>query len=558
MNASSKKCAADALSHTKTAFDDEGMTTLPKPSEAGSITSFSEGSVMWDGPSSLGEGARSAGPAHQGTKTSFSAEAVTNSPTAVREVNLGSVSASPDAQHKSAEITDAQQMTSSSKPSLCDAVSANEPVFDLEENSAALQQHILAQIDATPIAVRPLMETLHELVQKQKAEMAASPQLVRKPASLSSMLSTQEVDEWVTEGWQLLDSLKVNRIHRKDTQPSAQTITAYQKDCRFLDRVRLHISEETRWRWYEVLMLFVQRKSTFYTYRAALSWRAALALEGLLKAHDSLQINIGTNASLALLPKIKEAVRELVSLRKLTYEFCSGQVDLEPKSKRSRKEDLEHLDDYWPTRFIEECVTSSTYRNACVLLRFCGMRPEELKQGVRVVRRKDVVEVEIRGAKVTPKSGQPWRRFALRAGDLPDWFVNGLAPDAITAVQAHPDNFRSYLNGLTSRVLNGAKRPDGSAICLSAYLFRHQLATDLRSKKWTSTEIAKVLGEITADTVKQYGLRWPGSKRPQFTVALQKASLQTARPVRAASRAGIEKAQASKKSKAQSSYRKSQ
>ena len=62
-------------------------------------------------------------------------------------------------------------------------------------------------------------------------------------------------------------------------------------------------------------------------------------------------------------------------------------------------------------------------------------------------------------------------------------------------------------------------------------------------------EMAKVLGEITADTVKHYGLRWPGSKRPQFTVALQKSSLQTARPVRAASRTGIEQAQASKYAK---------
>lgn len=237
---------------------------------------------------------------------------------------------------------------------------------------------------------------------------------------------------------------------------------------------------------------------------------------------------------------------------KLTYEFCSGQVNLEPKPKRSKREDLEHLDDYWPTRFLEECVTSSTYRNACVLLRFCGMRPEELHKGLQVIRRKDVVEVEIRGAKVTHKSGQPWRRFALNVKDLPDWFVDGLKLDVPTIVQAHPDNFRSYLNGLTSRVLKGAMRPDGSAICLSAYLFRHQLATDLRSKKWTSTDIAKVLGEITADTVKHYGLRWSGSKRPKFTVALQKASLQTARPVRPASRAGIEQAQASKKAKAQS------
>lgn len=550
MNASSKNSAADTVSHTKSAFDDERYSTLPNPSGVKEPSTLPQGSVMWDGPSPPGEGTA---PVYQGTSPSFNAETVTNSATAVREVNLGVGSATPDTKHKSAQITNAQPSLASSKPSLCDTVSANDAVFELETNASARTKNILAQIETTPAGVRPYLRSLHQLVQETKARHAQPH--VSKPPALPPLYSMEEVQDLLTEAQALLDDLKSQRTHRKDTEASAQTLAGYQKDCALLDGVRGELLEETQWPWLEVLMQFVARKSTFYTYRAALTWRAKQELQGLLDARQSLSANLGEGAGSALMPQINQAVKELRSLRHLTYAFCSGWEDIPVKSPRSKRYALEYLDEYWPTRFIEQCYSSATYRNACVLLRFCGMRPEELELGVQVQRDRQMVAVKIQGAKVRETAGQPWRKFLLHAEHLPTWFVNDLPTHDSVEFKVNKDNFRTYLNGLTDRVLQGAALPDGSKINLSAYLFRHQIATDLRVNGWSSTEIASLLGEVSAETTKHYGNRWPGSRKHKPVVAADKNSLSTARPVQPASHEKIEEAQKAKKKKQSANHK---
>ena len=107
-------------------------------------------------------------------------------------------------------------------------------------------------------------------------------------------------------------------------------------------------------------------------------------------------------------------------------------------------------------------------------------------------------------------------------------------------MQIKKDNFRKYLNGLTARVLQGAVRSDKTKVTLSAYLFRHQLATDLRENNWTSEEIAAVLGESVAETTRHYGIRQRGAKKQKSNVSVIRGAVKTARPVRSAAKDGLQ------------------
>ena len=524
MNTSFKNSAASDPSQTKNDFDDERKNTLPRGPAVDGQTTLAEASVMWDGPSPRGEGARSAVPAHQGTTPSFAAGAVTNSPTAMREVNLGAAPASPDAQHKTAETTHAQSSVSSSRWMSSPAQCANDAFFDSDRDSSARQLHVQQSIDQAPVKIRPYLQQFHRLIEARKIEVQ------------KAVAQAEAVFE---EAEKLLSALKEARGQRKDTEPSSSTTAGYQRDCQHLDAMQSTLGKVPRLHWLNVLVHYAPNKRTFYSYRAALTWRAVQELQSRLNAREALELNRGTLASLDLAPSIQAAMHELLGIRELTHKECMQRSHAAAKKSRSKKDDLQYLDGQWRDRFMHYIQNSQTYKHASVLLRHCGMRPEELEKGVQVELKKHKVVVGIEGAKVRETAGQPWRLLILDARQLPAWFIHDVSAHKFMKVQVKKDNFRKYLNGLTERVLQGAVRNDKTKVSLSAYLFRHQLATDLRENGWSSEEMAAVLGESVAETTRHYGIRLRGSKSPKSNVSVIRGRVRTARPVRSASKTGL-------------------
>jgi len=136
--------------------------------------------------------------------------------------------------------------------------------------------------------------------------------------------------------------------------------------------------------------------------------------------------------------------------------------------------------------------------------------------------------MKITGGKVRETAGQPWRVLSVPAEQLPTWFLEAIGT-APTIVSAPTGAMRAYLGRLSTRVFD--PRKDKSMPKLSAYMFRHALATDMRAAGWSSEEIAGALGQRSACTARWYGLRKRGSKSPNAAVSVARGSVMTAVPV---------------------------
>ena len=175
-------------------------------------------------------------------------------------------------------------------------------------------------------------------------------------------------------------------------------------------------------------------------------------------------------------------------------------------------------------------------------MRYCGLRPAELETGVQVELRGSQFWVTIVGAKVRATAGQPWRNFALDANLLPRWFAEEIIDaGGDKTFRANSDNMRAHLARISASLYPRSYREGKDDIILSAYVFRHALATDMRINQWQSEAIAAVLGEVSAETLVWYGSRQYTGSKDVHPVAIAKGSITSARPVRAADRSGLTK-----------------
>lgn len=178
----------------------------------------------------------------------------------------------------------------------------------------------------------------------------------------------------------------------------------------------------------------------------------------------------------------------------------------------------------------------------CAILSATGLRPVELEKGVRLVMRDDRVHVTINGGKVRSIAGQPWREFELAPEALPAWAYAEVKRLGAMTVSADTEAFRKYISRVSEKLYPRHVPPRASDILLSAYVFRHAQVSDLRAEGWRDEEIAGVIGESSAETARWYGKRWgTGGRRSHKARAsgIDKASVQTARPVKAASNEGL-------------------
>jgi integrase len=326
----------------------------------------------------------------------------------------------------------------------------------------------------------------------------------------------------------------------KREQPSESTMADYQAKCRFADDAMATMQEPDDHPLRLFLARYASSKGSYHAMQAALRWRLRCSIEARLKELHRLRSEPG------------QRVRFAVGLTQLEWDCVAAELleqtkraqfldDTGPASRRgrSKKHVLKHLEPDWRSRFLAQNASSPTYREAGVVMAACGLRPEELQSGVKVEPIGPHVKFTIKGAKVTKTAGQEERSMLALATSLPRWFVSALGFDGKT-ISAKKDAMRKHLARLSAK-LYPRRQAD---VILSAYVFRHALATDLRDDGWDIEEIAAVLGETVAETSMHYGLRPRAPDRVRVKPVVVRGSVITTKPVRPPDHTFVDKVKA--------------
>jgi hypothetical protein len=364
-------------------------------------------------------------------------------------------------------------------------------------------------------------------------------------------LSDAEAFEIVKQGRDLLAWDKASRVARKDTDPGAATLTTYAKKCQLIDAAIEANPEPIGDPISTALSKYAHNNRSFSVMRAALKHRAIKHVTELLQEQDSIQRAEKQSPSWkTCVDQLKLAVHELKQIQMQSQEQCLVLSGRTVARSRSKKSILRLLKPNWREKFLEANESSPTYRAAGVLMRHCGFRPEELERGVHVELKGEQMLISINGAKVRDTAGQPWRKFALQTKLLPPWFVEEVAQKGSNTYQADKDNMRAHLTRLSAILYPREK--DKEPVILSAYVFRHALVTEMRSRGWDTSDIAAVIGESCSATTRHYGDRWPTGSGQLGSIAISRNSIQTARPVAPPDTSWLKSKRPSKKIGAQS------
>lgn len=589
----------EPISITKRPSENDMDSTLPNP--AGKPSSnlrqevFPDGSVMWDGPEPLGEGARSAVPCIAQAKTIDPAKAVID-PVEARPMPVSGAGFAPaDPQKSRAYISisdkglakakrmlDSTPTSSVSVSSVNDTKpdSANDPKFEAESETVhekmgsndsltlhpgirkweAYQNLRNLGVHDPEAANDPDIQSFEALFARRLNQLpvlasarrsAANPapdgqapdqKATEVPEPLLSPEQKAEAVSIIKVVRTTLQEIAAVRAYRKDTEPGETTIADYQKRLKYLEPLFEHtVSKSSQIPWTDAFDMLNVSKSTFSQYRSAIKWGCTGRLTKLLAAQDQMQRTQGQSLQwFRDVKALEEIWYEYQEICSLSYDEYRGQEDWPPTrlekthAKKSKKHVLKNLPDGWQEQFDFVNEQSPTYRYAGVMLRYCGMRAAELERGVQVKWTEQGVDVHIQGAKVRETAGQPWRSFLLNPQLLPQWFVGELKEQGTLNISAISDNMRTHLQRLSETVFNPEQRKNGCKETLSAYMFRHALVTEMRESGWTSEEMAAVIGEWSAETIRHYGTRVRSGKKIKPDVAVIKDSVQTARPVKPA------------------------
>ena len=491
---------------TKTESENEGNFTLPDSLSNASQRGLLDGSVMWAEPKTLGLGTRSGGPGE-----SPNARTVTKGVAAGQTRPVGAVLVVGEPKRQAMPVAN-------------NGTSSKQSVIDEKHENEADPWTKWRRKYATEVYVpKPLTSVFRDE---------------------AATLGREEAFAIVKAARSILNEELQARQSRRDTPASQQTLADYAKKCLQIDMEVGDVDASGPKPLLQVMSRYAARKQTFSVMKTALKWRGLERLRALLRAQDLLQREQPDSLSWrTLLIELKHAVSELEAVQSLKRQDGMELAGTNTKPSRSKKFLLPRLPPGWQERFLDANRSSEKYRMAGVLLRHCGMRPKELAIGVILTACDQGVVVHIAGAKVRETAGQPWRTFTLKAGHIPEWFVREVREKRELVVRADEDPLRAHLGRLSDHVFypdgKGASRSSKSRLKLSAYVFRHALVTEMREDGWETQNIAAVIGESSADTVRLYGIRVRTRTKSPKVLAIDVKSVQAARPVRAVDSSGL-------------------
>jgi integrase len=256
---------------------------------------------------------------------------------------------------------------------------------------------------------------------------------------------------------------------------------------------------------------------SFYYYRAAWVHHFSAEIRATLSAADVAQRagdSAGWKKGLYGLPKLiheleryrpdpekKNLAKGRIGAWAVEAEKRSAQgIKQQSHSKRQR---LRGLPADWRSRMFSGLASRSKYRELVAVLSATGARPEEFTAGITVTITGDAqLNFHIRGAKTSGgKYGQDERTFSVKA-DRPEltFLLNQAAlTGGRLVVRGVAGSISDRVRQLSSKVFPLLKAP------VSAYVFRHQMASDLKASGLSDADVSAALGHSVDETKGRYG-----------------------------------------------------
>lgn len=256
---------------------------------------------------------------------------------------------------------------------------------------------------------------------------------------------------------------------------------------------------------------------SFYYYRAAWVHHFSAEIRATLNEADKASRRKDNDAWQREIDRLPALIQNLESYRpdpnreNLTKGWVGAwAVEAEKRQRNgttvkshSKRVRLRGLPDDWRTQMFSGLLQTSKYRDIVSVLSATGARPAEFKSGIRVqTNGTDTLRFIIRGAKTSGgKYGQEERSFTVKANrpELEYLRSRAIESGGELVVTAEPGALSDKVRQLSGRVFPQLR----SAV--SAYVFRHQMAADLKASGLADADVSAALGHSVDDTKGAYG-----------------------------------------------------
>ncbi len=256
---------------------------------------------------------------------------------------------------------------------------------------------------------------------------------------------------------------------------------------------------------------------SFYYYRAAWVHHFSAEIRASLSAADVAQRSKDSSGWQKWIDSLPKLIHELERYRPdpEKQNLANGRigawaVEAEKRSAQgikqeshSKRQRLRGLPNDWRSRMFAALAARSKYREIVAVLSATGARPEEFTDGIAVTTTGDAqLHFHIHGAKTSGgKYGQDERAFSVKA-DRPEltFLLNQVAlAGGRLVVHGVAGSISDRVRQLSSKVFPLLKTP------VSAYVFRHQMAADLKASGLPDTDVSAALGHSVDKTKGRYG-----------------------------------------------------
>lgn len=256
---------------------------------------------------------------------------------------------------------------------------------------------------------------------------------------------------------------------------------------------------------------------SFYFYRAAWVFHYATSIRTLLQAADAAARQKNHEAWQALIKQLPTIIQKLELYRPDPHglNLENGRIGLwaveaeqrlakgDKISTHSKRTRLRGLPANWQSMMFDGVRPASKYKDVVATLSATGARPGEFENGIKVeIDDKGALRFTIQGIKThNGKYGQAERSFSVQ--------IQG--PETRHLAQRISDNagpllVKAQAGALSDKVrqLSDKVFPNLRSV-VSAYVFRHQVAADLKASGLSDTDVSTALGHSVDETKRFYG-----------------------------------------------------
>lgn len=169
-------------------------------------------------------------------------------------------------------------------------------------------------------------------------------------------------------------------------------------------------------------------------------------------------------------------------------------------SKRRLLSKLAYIKE-WQTKFFES--VTEKHKKATALCMLTGARPSEIARGVEITLVKQnnipILVIRILGSKITETSGQPERILYVSVSRPESLYLAKTITQGKQTISTHPANLCAAF------IKAGRKAFPDFQDTITPYVFRHQLASQLKAAEIDPATIAKILGHQATESQQAYG-----------------------------------------------------